>query len=168
MTSIKDLPIQGRVKNKNLIITGPANCVKTFILKPLKLIFNDSIFESPDNNKHAWAGSEKAKVFLLNDSRKSKDLNLWNDMLVLLAGETVKLTAPRKIYSKGIVISTDVAISATNKSPTKYRGPHNASDDRETKMMAANRETLRFVINFSTGAKNPASLLKMFCKFPVF
>ena len=108
------------MKNKNLIITGPANCAKTFILKPLKLIFSDSIFESPDNNNHAWAGSEKAKVFLLNDSRKTKDLNLWNDMLVLLAGETVKLTAPRKIYSEGIVISTDVAISATNKSPTKY------------------------------------------------
>ena len=57
VTSIKDLLIHGRGKNRNLIITGPANCAKTFMLKPLKLIFSDSIFENPANDKYAWAGS---------------------------------------------------------------------------------------------------------------
>ena len=39
------------------------------MLKPLKLIFSDSIFENPANDNYAWVGSEKAKVFLLNDFR---------------------------------------------------------------------------------------------------
>ena len=39
-TSIKDLLIHGRSKNRKLIITGPATCAKTSMLKPLKLIFN--------------------------------------------------------------------------------------------------------------------------------
>ena len=35
VTSIKDLLIHGRGKKRNLIITGPANCAETFILKHL-------------------------------------------------------------------------------------------------------------------------------------
>ena len=30
----------GRGKGRNIYITGPANCGKTFILDPLKVIFN--------------------------------------------------------------------------------------------------------------------------------
>ena len=41
VTSIIDLLIHGRDKDRNHIITGPANCAKTFMLKPLILIFSD-------------------------------------------------------------------------------------------------------------------------------
>ena len=54
VTSTKDLLIHGRGKNRNLITTGPDNCAKTFMLKPLKLIFSDSIFENPVNDMYAW------------------------------------------------------------------------------------------------------------------
>ena len=74
VTSIEDLLIHGRAKNRNLIITGPANCAKTFMLKPLKLVFSDSIFENHANDKYTWVGSEKVKVFLLSDFSCSKDL----------------------------------------------------------------------------------------------
>ena len=43
LTTIKDLLIHSRGKNRNVIITGPANCANTFMLKPLKLIFSDSM-----------------------------------------------------------------------------------------------------------------------------
>ena len=118
-------------------MTGAANCAKTFMLKPLKLIFGNSIFENSANKKYAWVGFEKAKVFLLNYFRWSKDLILWHDMLLLLEGETVKLPAPENIYSEDIVISTDVTIFATTKSSIKHRGSYSASDDKETEMMAA-------------------------------
>ena len=75
-TSIKYLLIHDRGKKRNLIITGPANCAKTFMLKPLKLVFSDSIFENLANDKYACVGPEKAKVFLLNDFRWSKDFCL--------------------------------------------------------------------------------------------
>ena len=39
------------------------------MLKPLKLIFSHSIFENPANDKYAWVGSEKAKMFSLNGFR---------------------------------------------------------------------------------------------------
>jgi len=149
ITSIKDLLIHGRGKNRNLIITGPANCAKTFMFKPLQLIFHDSIFENPANDKYAWVGSEKAKVFLLNDFRWSKDLIPWHDMLLLLEGETVKLPAPKNIYSEDVVITTNVAIFATSKSPIKHKGPYNASDDRETEMMAARWKNYEFHHQFS-------------------
>ena len=106
------------------------------MLKPLKLIFSDSISENPAN-EYAWVGSEKAKVFLLSEFRWSKDLIPWHDLLFLLEDETVKLPAPKNIYSEAVVISTDVAIFATSKSSIKHRGPYNASYDRETEMMPA-------------------------------
>ena len=64
---IKDLLIHGRGKNRNLIITWPTNSAKTFMLKTLKLVLSDSIFENSAIDKYAWVGSEKAKVSLLND-----------------------------------------------------------------------------------------------------
>ena len=84
VTSINDLLIQVRGKNRNFIITRPANCTKTFMLKLLELIFSDSIFEKPANDKYTWVGSKKAKGLLLNDFRWSKDLIPWHDMLLFL------------------------------------------------------------------------------------
>ena len=69
---------------------------------------------------------------MFNDFRWSKDLIDWNDLLLLLGGETVTLPAPKNIYSKDIVISADVAIFAASKSSIKHRDPYNASNDRET------------------------------------
>ena len=63
VTSVKNLLIHGRGKDRNLIITEPANCAKTFMLKPLQLIFSDSMFKNPANDKYAWVGSEKSSVF---------------------------------------------------------------------------------------------------------
>ena len=59
-TSIKDLLIHGRGKNRNLIIIGQANCARTFMLKPLKLISSDSKFENPANQNFG------AKTHVLN------------------------------------------------------------------------------------------------------
>ena len=75
------------------------------MLKPLKLIFSDKRFENPTNDKYVCTGFGKAKVFLPNDFRWSKDLIPWHDMLLLLEGKTVKLPAPKNIFSEDIVIS---------------------------------------------------------------
>ena len=104
VASIKDLLFHGGGKNRNLIITGPVNCGETFMLKPLELIFNFSIFENPANDKYAWVGSEKTKVFLLNEFRWSKDLISCHDMLLFLEGKTVKLPAAKNTYSEDIMI----------------------------------------------------------------
>ena len=66
----------------------------------------------------------------------------------MLEDETVKLLAPNNIYSEDIVISTDMAIFATSKSPIKYRGPYNASDDRETDDGCQMKKAMSFAIDF--------------------
>ena len=86
------------------------------MLNPVKLIFIDSIFAKPAHDKYTQVGSEKPKMFLLNDIRWSKDLIPWHDMLLLLDDETVKLPVTKNIYSENIVISTDGTKLATSKS----------------------------------------------------
>ena len=90
----------------------------------------------------------------------------WHD---ILEDETVKLPAPKNIYSEDIVISTDVAIFAASKSPIKQRGSYNASDDREIEMMIARWRNYEFRQQFSPQEqKKSACLPKMFCKINIF
>ena len=39
-TAVRELLTLGRGKYRNIIIVGPSNCDKTFLLKPLESIFN--------------------------------------------------------------------------------------------------------------------------------
>ena len=48
---IRDLLINGRGTFRNAMITGTENCVKTFVLKPLEIIYN--AFSNPANDKYA-------------------------------------------------------------------------------------------------------------------
>ena len=131
VTSIKDLLVHGRGKNRNFIINEPNNCAKTFMLKPLRFIFSDSIFENPANDKYTSVGTNKAKVFLLNDSGWSKAWIPWYDIMPLLEGKTVKLPAPKNNHREDNVYQLmRLAIFATSKSSIKHAGPHNTSDDR--------------------------------------
>ena len=66
------------------------------MLEPLKLGFSDGIFENPANDKYSRVGSEKAKLFLFNDFRCSKDLMPWNYMMLLLEGEAKKINYPKE------------------------------------------------------------------------
>ena len=68
----------------------------------------------------------------------------------MLEGKTVKLPAPKNIYSEDIVISNDVLMFGTSKTSIKHRRePYNASDDRETEMVAARWENYEFRNQFS-------------------
>ena len=55
----------GRGKYRNVYIFGPANCGKTFLLSPLKKIYE--CFKNPAAGTFAWLGIEKAEVVWLND-----------------------------------------------------------------------------------------------------
>ncbi len=51
---------KGRGKYQNIYIHGPANCGKTFILSPLKSIFN--AFCNPATGSFAWMGADEAEI----------------------------------------------------------------------------------------------------------
>ena len=65
--AIRDLLIYGRGKFTNVIITGPANCGKNFMLKPLEIIYNT--FSNSANDKYAWVGADNVEVIILQDFR---------------------------------------------------------------------------------------------------
>ena len=52
--AVMDLLCKGRGKYRNIMIVGPANCAKTFLLNPLTVIYNT--FCNPASGSFAWVG----------------------------------------------------------------------------------------------------------------
>ena len=75
------------------MIIGPANCEKTFTLKPLELIYD--VFSNPANDKYARAVADTAEIIVLQDCRWCDDSILLKYLLLLLEEEAVKLPAPK-------------------------------------------------------------------------
>ena len=65
--AVRDAIIKGRGKFRNIMLIGPTNCGKTFMLKPLENIFN--VFSNPANDKYGWVGADIAELILLQDYR---------------------------------------------------------------------------------------------------
>ena len=76
---VKELLMKGRGKFRNILLTGPANCGKTFLLNLLNKVFT---FTNPACTSFAWVGAEKADVVFLNDFRWSTQIIAWHDLLV--------------------------------------------------------------------------------------
>ena len=88
----------GRSKYRNLMLIGPANCGKTFLIKPLQKIYN--CFQNPASSSFAWVGAEETEFIILNDFRWSSKLIPWHDFLLLLEGEPVHLPAPSPNFQR--------------------------------------------------------------------
>jgi hypothetical protein len=105
----------GRGKYRNVYVYGPSNSGKTFILKPLRLIFN--AFTNPATGTFAWSGVEDAEVVLLNDFRWHPSIIAWADFLQLLEGDIVHIAAPKNVCSKDIEFKQDTPFFATADAP---------------------------------------------------
>ena len=82
--AIWDLLESGRKKHLNLMLVGPTNCGKTFLLQPLHEIFR--VFATPANNRFAWTNIDKAEVIYLNDFRWNEEVIPFDSLLRLLEG----------------------------------------------------------------------------------
>lgn len=108
----------GRGKYRNIYIYGPANCGKTFMLAPLKIIYR--CFVNPATGTFAWMGAEKAEVILLNDFRWNASIVAWSDFLQMLEGDTTHLPAPKNFVRQDIVFDRDTPFFATADQPLLY------------------------------------------------
>ena len=68
--AVSQLLREGRGKHRNILLTGPANCGKTFLLGPVTEIFQ--CFQNPAASSFAWLGAEESEIILLNDFRWSQ------------------------------------------------------------------------------------------------
>ena len=141
-TAMRQLLVKGRGKYRNVMIVGPANCAKTFMVRPLEKIFDT--FTNPSNDKYAWLGAEQSQLIFLNDFRWSSEMIAWKELLLLLEGQTVHLPAPKNHYANDIEISADTPIVATGKSRIIYQGRYNITDPVENEMMAARWKVFQF------------------------
>ena len=139
--SVQELLEKGRGKYRNVMITGPANCGKTFILKPLTLIYDT--FSNPASGSFAWIGVQEKECIFLNDFRWSTQLIPWHNLLLMLEGELVHLPAPKTHFSKDIQLVKDTPIFCTTKRPLLYV-KNGIIDDRETDMMAVRWKMFEF------------------------
>ena len=130
---VRELLTKGRGKHRNIMIVGPANCGKTFMLDPLNDMFR--VFTNPASTSYAWLGAENVDVIFLNDFRYSQEILAWQDMLLLLEGQTIHFAAPKSTYAKDIMFDRDTPIFATGKEQIRYPGRYNSTDERENEMM---------------------------------
>ena len=136
--SIKTALEKGRGKYRNVMLTGPTNCGKTFLLNPLNKIYET--FTNPASTSFAWVGAEKAEIVFLNDFRWSPQIIPWHDLLLMLEGQLVHLPAPKSHFAKDITFYNDTPIFATSKQPLAFV-KHGILDDRETEMMTVRWNT---------------------------
>ena len=143
-SSVRELMEKGRGKHRNILIIGRQNCAKSFILKPLRVIFKGVIFENPADDKFAWIGVDQARVIFLNDFRWNSDVIAWKDLLLLLEGDPVNLPAPKNVYDEDIHVRSDVPIFATSRKEIKYKAPYNVVDETEDEMMRCRWKIFKF------------------------
>ena len=110
--AIRTLLELGRGKNRNILLVGPANCGKTFLLNPFTEIYDT--FLNPSSSKYAFVGAENKELMFLNDLRWSQEMIPWQEFLNLLEGQSVHLASPKTHYARDILITDGVPIFATS------------------------------------------------------
>ena len=128
----------GRQKGVNVMLVGKSDCAKSFLLKPIELIFKT--FSNPATGKYAFVGLDEKEVLFLNDFRYSSEIIAWSEFLLLLEGDTVHLPRPKNMYA------TDIEIHRTNTMPIFATGatPITHRDSIEEDMMASRWTVINF------------------------
>ena len=135
----------GRGKGRNLMICGPTNCAKSFMLLPLTKIYN--CFNTPSQGTYNWVDAPQKEIIFLNDIRYDQDgekrVMPWNMFLNLLEGVTVNISMPKNFFSKDYEWSERQPIFATaDKEIIRIR--NGTIDDGETQQMAQRWVLIKF------------------------
>ena len=140
-SAVVNLMEHGRSKMKNIYITGEANCGKSFLLLPMKDIFE--CFVNPPTSTFNWIGVEDAEIIFLNDFRWSPAVIPWEQLLHLLEGDVVKFPTPKNHYRDNIIFKRDspVFVTAPDEIVSNKSGPQML---KETKMMKKRWNVLSF------------------------
>ena len=129
--------INGRGKGRNVMICGPTNCAKSFMLMPLTKIYN--CFMTPSQGTYNWVDAPDKELIFLNDLRYDLDgekkVLPWNLFLNLLEGVTVNISRPKNFYSKDFEWVEKQPIFATADKPI-IRINNGRIDTGETDQMA--------------------------------
>ena len=144
--AIRTLLELGRGKNRNILLVGPANCGKTFLLNPLTEIYDT--FLNLSSSKYAFVGAENKEFIFLN----------------LLEGQSVHLGAPKPHYARDISITDDVPIFATSIATIMFAGK-GANVEGENAMMEARWRNFQLSVQISLSEQKAVkSCARCFCE----
>ena len=106
------------------MLHGPADCGKTFLLKPVCSLF-PNVFMNPASSSFGWMDIKKSNLIFLNDLRWAlrgiQDGNIdWQVFLNLLEGHTVSLPAPMNTNSFYIKVTKLMPIFAKSIDEVRY------------------------------------------------
>ena len=93
---VRTLLRDGHDKGKNVLFTGPKDSAKTFLLRPLKKMYNS--FTNPSSGTYAFVGIINKEVAFLNDLRYNTLMLPWQDFLNVLEGMEVHISTPKTHY----------------------------------------------------------------------
>ena len=147
--ALYDCLYYGRQKFRNIMLVGRSNTAKTFMLRPLKNVFGDYLFENPSRDRFCWGPIQHAQVCVLQDFRYSKDQIVWGDLLLLLEGQTVNLVTPKSFNAADIKLGSDndIPILATSIKKIEY-SRFSPDFERETEMMDSRWNIFEFTHRF--------------------
>ena len=131
--AIRDLLTNGRGKRRNILLIGKSNCAKTFLLDPIRDLFNT--YTNAGNNKYTWQDAADCSVMFLNDFRWSPEIISWADLLLLLEGHPVRFPTPKNHCARDILFTKDAPVFATSEGEIKFSGSYGRSNDQENEMM---------------------------------
>lgn len=135
----------GRGKGSNLMIVGPTNCAKSFMLMPLTLIYKT--FMSPSEGTYNWVSAPEQEIVFLNDIRYEEDgdkkVMEWRIFLNLLEGAPVNISMPKNFFAEDFLWKKRQAIFATAEHPI-MRIKNGKVDASESAQMAQRWTILRF------------------------
>ena len=152
-TAIANSLMKGRHKDHNILLHGPGDSGKSFILKPILKVL-PLVFKNPANSKYAWMGAEKSNLIFLNDLRwapleKKEGFIAWSKFLNLLEGFEEQLPAAMNQQSTMVTIKKKMPIWATSDGPILYwvfnrHEPVTPQHVRENDMMRLRWNTFEF------------------------
>ena len=142
-SAIRVLLKRGRGKHRNILLTGPTNCGKSFLLTPIMRVFRT--FANPAQSSFAWIGVEKAEAIFLNDIRWTDKLIPWNNFLQILEDAEVRLSVPKNHCPEDIRFTRDTPIFATSIGTIrKYTA--GVVNEMETQMMDSRWKVFKFTV----------------------
>ena len=135
----------GRGKGRNLMICGPTNCAKSFLLMPLTEIYD--CFMTPSDSTYNWVDAPNKEVIFLNDIRYEQEgerrVMAWNKFLNLLEGATINVSMPKNHFAKDMEWKKRQPIFATSEKPI-VRVINGKLDTGETAQMEQRWNLLTF------------------------
>lgn len=158
---IKNALIYGRGKGNNIMLVGPTNCAKSFLLAPLQEIYD--CFSNPSNSAFNFVGALDKEVFFFNDLRYKangvgdKEFLPWSQFLNLLEGAPMNVPMPKNHFSEDVLWTKQPPIFATSDEKI-CRITNGRLDKGETAQM--NERWIYIELNYSFSGKCNYKLIK--------